>query len=82
MIKSMKSLLKFLGVLTLLFIWVELIDLSFSLMNQRDDLLFYGGLLTLMLLIFGPVIYYKDNILLFLKNMKGVFLDDEKKDKK
>jgi hypothetical protein len=78
----MKSLLKFLGVLVVLFVWIELIDLSFSLMNQRDDLLFYGGLLTLMLLFFGPVIYYKDNILIFLKNMKGVFLDDEKKDKK
>ncbi len=82
MIKSMKSLLKFLGVLTLLFIWVQLIDLSFHLMNQSDDVLFYTGFITLALWIMGPVFYFGDNIVMFLKNMKGVFTDEEKKDEK
>jgi len=82
MIKSMKSLLKFLGVLTLFFIWVQLIDLSFHLMNQSDDVLFYVGFITLALWIMGPIFYFGDNIVMFLKNMKGVFSDDEKKDEK
>ena len=85
MIKSMKSLLKFLGVLTLLFIWVQLIDLSFHLMNQSDDVLFYAGFITLALWIMGPVFYFGDNIVMFLKNMKGVFTykdEEEKKDEK
>ena len=78
----MKSLLKFLGVLVVFFVWVELINFSMGLMNKPDDLLFYVGALTLLLWIFGPVIYFKDNILVFFKNMKGVFTDEEKKDEK
>lgn len=80
----MKSLLKFLGVLILLFIWIELIDLSFNLMNQSDDMLFYGGFLLLALITTGPIFYFGDNIIMFLKNMKGVFTykDEEKKDEK
>jgi len=80
----MKSLLKFLGVLILLFIWIELIELSFYLMNKSDDLLFYGGFLLLALITTGPIFYFGDNIVMFLKNMKGVFTykDEEKKDEK
>ena len=80
MIKNMRSLLKFLGVLVTLFIWVELINLSFYLMDLPDTLLFYVGVLTLGLWIMGPIFYFGDNITMFLKNMKGVFFDKEKKD--
>ena len=78
----MKSLAKFLSVVILLFIWVELVNFSMGLMNKPDDLLFYVGFLTLALWVIGPIIYFWDNITMFLKNMKGVFTDDEKKDEK
>jgi hypothetical protein len=78
----MKSLLKFLGVLIWLFIWVELINLSFYLMNLSDSYLFYGGFLLLSLITVGPIFYFGDNIVMFLKNMKGVFFDNEKKSEK
>ena len=75
----MKSLLKFLGVLVGFFIWVELINLSFYLMDLSDTLWFYIGFLSLALITVGPIIYFGDNIVMFLKNMKGVFFDKEKK---
>ena len=78
----MKSLLKFLKVLITIFVWFELINFSMGLMNKPDDIMFYVGSLLTLLLIFGPFIYYKDNIMMFLKNMKGVFTDEEKKSEK
>ena len=77
MIKNMKNLLKFLGVLVVLFIWVELINLSFYLMDLSDTYIFYGGFLLLVLIIVGPILYFGDNIVMFLKNMRGVFFDKE-----
>ena len=76
----MKSLLKFLGVLVVLFIWVELINLSFYLMDISDSYLFYGGFLLLATITMGPIFYFGDNIVMFLKNMRGVFFDKEKKE--
>ena len=78
----MKSLLKFLGVLVVFFVWVELINLSFYLMDISDSYLFYGGFLLLATITMGPVFYFGDNIVMFLKNMKGVFTYKEEKDKK
>ena len=80
----MKSLLKFLGVLVVLFVWVELINLSFYLMDLSDTYIFYGGVLLLALITVGPILYFGDNIVMFLKNMKGVitYKDEEKKDEK
>jgi len=76
----MKNLLKFMGVLVVFFVWVELINLSFYLMDISDSYLFYGGFLLLAGITVGPIIYFGDNIVMFLKNMKGVFFDKEKKD--
>ena len=73
----MKSLLKFLGVIVVFFVWVELINLSFYLMNFSDTYIFYGGFLLLALITVGPIFYFGDNIVMFLKNMKGVFFDKE-----
>jgi hypothetical protein len=78
----MKSLLKFLGVLVVLFVWIELVDLSFNLMNKSDDMLFYVGFFILAIITCGPIFYFGENIVMFLKNMKGVFTDEEKKDLK
>jgi len=78
----MKNLLKFIGVLVVFFVWVELINLSFYLMDISDSYLFYGGFLLLATITMGPIFYFGDNIAMFLKNMKGVFSSDEKKDKK
>ena len=82
MIKSMKSLLKFIGVVALFAVWIELINVSFELMNYRDTYVFYLGVLLLASIIMGPIFYFGDNIVMFLKNMTGVFSDDEKKDEK
>jgi CBS domain containing-hemolysin-like protein len=79
MIKSMKSLLKFLGVLVVFFVWVELINLSFYLMDLSDTFVFYCGVLLLSIITMGPIFYFGDNIAMFLKNMKGVFFDKEEK---
>jgi hypothetical protein len=76
----MKNLLKFMGVLIGIFIWVELIDLSFNLMTLPSTFYFYGGVLMIALLTVGPILYFGDNILMFLKNMKGVFTYKDKKD--
>ena len=73
----MKSLLKFLGVIVVLFVWIELVDFSFYLMNLSDTLWFYVGFLLLALITVGPIFYFGDNIIMFLKNMKGVFFDKE-----
>lgn len=82
MIKNMKSLLKFFGVLIVFFVWVELINLSFYLMDLSDTYIFYGGFLLLTLITIGPILYFGDNIVMFLKNMKGVISSNEKKDEK
>ena len=78
----MKSLLKFLGVIVVLFVWIELVDLSFYLMDLSDTYIFYCGVLLLALITIGPILYFGDNIVMFLKNMKGVFSNNEKKDEK
>lgn len=75
----MKNVLKFMGVLIGWLIWVELIYLSFYLMTQPNTFYFFGGVLILSLITVGPIIYYSDNIVMFLKNMWGVFFDKEKK---
>jgi hypothetical protein len=75
----MKNVLKFMGVLIGIFLWIELINLSFYLMTQPSTFYFFGGVLMLALITIGPIIYYLDNIVMFLKNMKGVFFDKEKK---
>ena len=74
----MKNLLKFLGVIVVFFVWAELINLSFYFMNLSDTYIFYGGFLLLVLITVGPILYFGDNIAMFLKNMKGVFFDKEK----
>lgn len=76
----MKSLLKFMGVLIGIFIWIELINLSFDLMTLPNTFYFFGGVLLLALTTIGPIIYFGDNIIMFLKNMIGVFFDKEKKE--
>jgi hypothetical protein len=76
----MKNLLKFMGVLIGIFIWGELINLSFDLMTLPNTLYFFGGVLLLALVTVGPIMYFGDNIVMFLKNMKGVFFDKEKKE--
>jgi hypothetical protein len=73
----MKSLLKFLGVIVVFFVWVKLINLSFYLMDLSDTYISYGGFLLLALITVGPIFYFGDNIIMFLKNMKGVFFDKE-----
>jgi len=78
----MKSLLKFIGVLVVFFVWVELINLSFNLMTLPNTFYFFGGFLMLALITVGPILYFGDNIVMFLKNMKGVFSNNEKKDEK
>ena len=75
----MKNVLKFMGVLIGIFLWIELINLSFYLMTQPSTFYFFGGVLLLALITAGPIIYYLDNIVMFLKNMKGVFFDKENK---
>ena len=76
----MKNLLKFMGVLIGIFIWVELINLSFNLMTLPNTLYFFEEVLLLALVTVGPIMYFGDNIAMFLKNMKGVFFDKEKKE--
>ena len=68
------------GVLIGIFIWGELINLSFDLMTLPNTLYFFGGVLLLALTTMGPIFYFGDNIAMFLKNMKGVFFDKEKKE--
>jgi hypothetical protein len=75
----MKSLLKFLGVVVLFAVWVELINVSFMLMNYRDTYVFYLGVLLLISITMGPIFYFRKKIIMFLTNMKGVFSEDEKK---
>jgi hypothetical protein len=73
----MKNLLKFLVVIVVFFVWVELINLSFDLMTLPNTLYFFGGFLLLSGVTVGPIFYFGDNITMFLKNMKGVFFDKE-----
>ena len=82
MIKNMKSLFKFLGVLVVLFVWIELVDFSFYLMNLSDTLWFYVGFFMIVLITVGPIFYFGDNIAMFLKNMKGVFTYKDEEGKK
>jgi hypothetical protein len=51
-------------------------------MDLSDTYIFYCGVLLLALITVGPILYFGDNIVMFLKNMKGVFSGDEKKDEK
>jgi hypothetical protein len=51
-------------------------------MDLSDTFVFYGGFLLLALITVGPILYFADNIVMFSKNMKGVFFDKEKKDEK
>jgi hypothetical protein len=51
-------------------------------MNLSDTLWFYVGFFMIALITVGPIFYFGDNIAMFLKNMKGVFTDEEKKDLK
>jgi len=76
----MKNLLKFMGVLIGLFVWIELIHLSFYLMTQPNTIMLYVGVLILGLITIGPILYFGDNIVTFINNMKGVFFDKEKKE--
>ena len=79
----MKNLLKFIGVIIGISIWIELVDFSFYLMNLSDTLWFYVGFLLIALITAGPILYFNENITMFLKNMKGVFTyknEEEKKD--
>jgi len=78
----MKSLLKFLGVIVVFFVWIELVDFSFYLMNLSDTLWFYVGFFMVALIIVGPIFYFGDNIAMFLKNMKGVFTYKDEENKK
>jgi len=75
----MKNVLNFMGIVIGFFIWIELIYLSFYLMTQPNTFYFFGGVLVLSLITVGPIIYYLDKIVMFLKNMWGVFFDKEKK---
>jgi hypothetical protein len=76
----MKNLLKFIGVLIGIFVWTQSIKLSFYLMRQPSTIFFFGGVLMLALITVGPIIYFGDNIVMFFKNMKGVFSNNEKKE--
>jgi hypothetical protein len=49
-------------------------------MDLSDTYIFYGGVLLLAIITTGPIFYFGDNIAMFLKNMKGVFFDKEKKE--
>jgi hypothetical protein len=49
-------------------------------MTLPNTLYFFGGVLLLALVTVGPIMYFGDNIAMFLKNMKGVFFDKEKKE--
>jgi hypothetical protein len=75
----MKNVLNFMGIVIGFFIWIEWIHLSFYLMTQPNTFYFFGGVLILALITVGPIIYYSDKIVMFLKNMWGVFFDKEKK---
>jgi len=68
------------GVLIGLFVWIELIHLSFYLMTQPNTIMLYVGVLILGLITIGPILYFGDNIVTFINNMKGVFFDKEKKE--
>jgi hypothetical protein len=76
----MKKILIFLTAFIITFFWIEMVNLSFDLMNVSDTYVFYLGLLILGLITMGPIFYFKDNIVMFLKNMKSVFSNEEKKD--
>jgi hypothetical protein len=49
-------------------------------MDLSDTYIFYCGVLLLALITVGPIVYFADNFAMFLKNMKGVFFDKEKKE--
>jgi hypothetical protein len=73
----MKNVLKFIGVLYCLLVWVGLIHMSIYFINQSDVILLCIGIITLTFWVVSPVILFRSNILMFLKNMKGVFFDKE-----
>jgi hypothetical protein len=75
----MKNLLKFMGVLIGIFFWGMLINISFNLMTEPNTFLFLIGILLFGFTTMGPIMYFEDNIVMFLKNMKSIFFDKEKK---
>ena len=73
----MKNLLKFIGFIYCLLVWIGLIDMSIYFINQSDVRLLCIGIITLIFWTVSPVILFRSNISMFLKNMKGVFFDKE-----
>lgn len=78
----MKKVLTFIGILFLIFIWVELVSLSFYLMNLSDTLWFNVGVIMLAVITCGPILYFGENIIMFFRNMKGVFTYKDEEEKK
>jgi hypothetical protein len=66
----MKKILKFIGILIGIFIWIETINLAFYLMTKANTFYFYGGLLMLALLCVTPIFYFADHIIKFLSRKK------------
>ena len=73
----MKNVLKFIGFIYCLLVWIGLIDMSIYFINQSDVRLLCIGIITLIFWTVSPVILFRSNISMFLKNMKGVFFDKE-----
>lgn len=73
----MKNVLKFIGFIYCLFVWVGLIDMSIYFINHSDVRLLCIGVITLTFWVVSPVILFYKPIRMFLKNMKGVFFDKE-----
>jgi hypothetical protein len=71
----MKTLIWFIVVLVALAIWKGLLNMSFYLMTKSDDLSFYFGFVLCVTLYGAPILYFWNNIRMFLRNMKGVFFD-------
>jgi hypothetical protein len=73
----MKNVLKFMGFIFCLLVWTGLIHMSIHFINQSDIRILCIGIITLTFWVVSPVILFRSNILMFLKNMKGVFFDKE-----
>ena len=75
----MRTLIWFIVVLVVFAIWKGLLNISFYLMTKTDNLTFYSGFVLCVILYGAQILYFWDNICMFLKNMKGVFFDKEEK---
>jgi hypothetical protein len=73
----MKNVLKFIGFIYCLLVWVGLIHMSIYFINQSDVRVLCIGVVTLTFWVVSPVILFYTPIRMFLKNMKGVFFDKE-----